>query len=318
MMSNAVTGALQMLLFSNKNLEEAQSNSASGKRITDAKDNPGYWSTANALSSDQSVVTSIGDALNLGESTVDTAYTALEAALSQLSQMRSTLVTAYDGSIDRTKIATTLQSQKDGIASAVYAASFAGSNWLYNDEKTLTGSNSVVSSFQRAGTNSVTLKTQSIPAAETVLVDAYDASRGLLTNVVDANTLNPDGSSTARNYYLLDVGSTTGVSGTEITVDANTTSAQLDDMVDVIDQLMGKVTTMASRLGDMLNRITAQSEFADALVSSLKASVSRLVEANMEEVSVRLTAAKTQQSLASEAVNLANSNQQNLSILFSS
>src|SRR6218665_1551711 len=111
-MSNAITGALQTLLFSNKELEESQLASASGKRVSDAKDNPGYWSTANSLSSDQSIVESIGDALNLGESTVDTVYTALEAVVDQLSSFRATLVTAYDNSVDRTQISTTLESQK--------------------------------------------------------------------------------------------------------------------------------------------------------------------------------------------------------------
>lgn len=313
---SSVNGALQTLLFSNKNLEDAQLRLSSNLRVADAKDDPGYWSTANSLKSDQSIIESVGDALNLSESMVNTAYTGVSTVLEQLSALRSSLVTATDPGIDRTKISDAVESTKKTIQLAVESAEFSGSNWLRNRQTDLSGTNSFVSAFQRTASGSVTLTTQGIAAADTVLIDTHDASRGLLTNVMDASTLNNTGSTTPRNYYLLNTGSTTGVTGTEIAVSETTTATEIADMISVIDNLMGSVTKMASRLGDMLNRISSQADFATEISKSLKTSVSRLIDADMEEVSVRKTAAQTQAQLAAETVSLANTNIQKLLLLF--
>lgn len=313
---SAIGGALRTLLFSSTELQEAQLRASSGKRVAEAADNVGYWSTASALDSDISVMKSVDEALTLGESTIETAYTALTAVLTQLEDLRATLGTAYDASIDRQKIASTIASQKSTISAAVQSASFAGTNWLLNGNPTLTGENSIIASFQRTAGGAISTTSISIAAADTVLVDNHDASRGLLTGSIDANTLNPDGSATARNYYLLDAGSTMPASGLPITVSATTTRAELDDMVDVVDTLLNQVNTLTARLGTMLNRVTSQSDYAKSLVDALDKSISRLVDTNMEEAGVRLAAAKTREALARHTLNIANTNQANIALLF--
>lgn len=316
MTPNTVSSALQTLLFSNKQLEDALLRTSSMLRVADAKDNPGYWSTANAMTSDQSILESIGDALNLSESTIDTAYTAVSTVLEQLSELRSTLVTASDPGIDRTQLSISVESAKQSIRLAVESAEFSGTNWIKNASPDLTGTNSIVASFQRTANGAVTLTTQGIAKADTVLVDTHDASRGLLTGLIDASTLNTSSSPSPRNYYLLDAGSTVGVAGTEIAISETTTDAEIADMIAVVETLMASVTEIASRLGNMLNRVSSQSNFADALGKALKTSVSRLIDADMEEVSVRKTAAETQAQLAAETVSLANANAQKLLLLF--
>lgn len=313
---NSVGSALQALLFSNSQLEDALVRQSTFLSVADAKDDPGYWSTANSLSSDQSIIESVGDALNLSESTVDTAYTALTTVLDQLSSLRSSLVTASEPSADRSQISIAVESTKKTLQVAIESAQFSGTNWLLNNQVNLNGTNSFVASFQRAADGTVQLTTQGIPAADTVLIDTQDASRGLLTSTLDASQFNNTGSSTPRNYYLLDVGSATPVTGTEIAVSETTTEEQLDDMLYVIDNLMTSVTKMTSRIGDMLNRISTQSDFAKDLGETLKTSVSRLIDADMEEISVRKTAAEVQANLAAETVSLANTNMQKLLLIF--
>ena len=313
---NSVGSALQTLLFSNTQLEDTLSNLSSGLVVASAKDDAGYWSTANSLKSDESIITSVGDALNLSESTVNTAYTALKTVIEQLSSLSKSLITAAEPSADRSQISSAVESTKKTLQVAIESAQFSGTNWLYNNQTNLSGTNSFVASFQRTASGTVQLTTQGIPAADTVLADTQDASRGLLTNVMDASKLNDTGSTTPRNYYLLNVNSASGVSGTEIAVSDTTTDEQLADMRYVVDNLMGSVTKIAARVGEMLNRISAQSDFANDLSDTLQASVSRLVDANMEEVSVRKTAAKVQADLAAEVVSLANTNMQKLLKIF--
>lgn len=313
---NSVTSSLQTLLFSNSQLEDALVRQSTFLSVGSAKDDPGYWSTANSLSSDQSIIESVGDSLNLSESTVDTAYTALTTVLDQLSELRKSLVTASEPSADRTQISVAVESTKKTLQLAIESAQFSGTNWLLNSQVSLNGTNSFVASFQRTASGTVQLTTQGIPAADTVLIDTQDASRGLLTGALDASQWNDTGSSTPRNYYLLNAGSASGTTGTEIAVSETTTDEQLTDMMYVVDNLMGSVTKLTSRIGDMLNRITAQADFAKDMSETLKTSVSRLIDADMEEVSVRKTAAEVQANLASETVSLANTNMQKLLLIF--
>ncbi|MCX8996116.1 flagellin [Rhizobiaceae bacterium BDR2-2] len=312
MTSNSVSAALQTLLSSNTQLTEAQKRLSSGMQISDAKDNPGYWSVANALTSDESTLTSVGDALNLSEAMIDTAYTAITTVLDQLSTLRATLVTATDSSVDRSLTNVAVEGAKKAIETAVISAQFSGTNWLTNGDATLAGTNSIVTSFQRTGNGSVKLQTQGIPAADTILIDTYDPGRGLLTRSIDANELNPDGTATPRNYYLL----APGDGGTEIAVTDTTTEDEIADMIDVIESMMADISEIASRFGDMLNRVASQSSFAQSMAQTLKTSVSRLIDANMEEVSVRVTAAETQASLAAETVSLVNTNMKKLLLVF--
>lgn len=316
MTSSAIASSLKTMLSSNDQLAETQARLSSGLNVSDAKDNPGYWSVSNALTSDESILTSVGDALNLSQSTIDTAYAATETVIEQLSSLRSALVTANDDSIDRTQIGVSVKSAKDAIQLAVSTAVFGGTNWLQNDDAILSGANSIVTSFQRTQSGSVKLATQGIPASDTVLIDSYDASRGLFTQSVDANALNPDGTGAVRNYYLLDVGSDLPSGGTEIAVTEATTPSEITDMISVVEAMLNRMTTISSRLGDMQNRVESQSAFAKALTDTLSTSISRLVDADMEEVSARLTASKTQASLASQVVSMANTNAQKLLLLF--
>lgn len=315
-MTNGVSSALQTMLFANDALKTAQLQASSGLRVESAKDNPNYWSIATSLRSDMSILTSIGDALNLSESTVDTAYANVDAVLDQLTSLRSTLASAFEDGVDRNQISTTVEGYKTSIMLAVNSAGFGGANWLKNANADLTGTNSIVTGFQRSGSGAVALTTQGIPQAETVLVDSYDAGRGLLTGAIDANLTNPDGTTTARNYYLLDVGSATPAGGTEIAISDATTHQELQDMLSVVDLLLTNVNKLAARLGDMINRVGANGGFVDAVAASLKESIGRFVDVDMEEAGVRLKAAETQQTLASETIALANANAQKLIALF--
>ena len=316
MMTNAVSGSLQTLLFSNNELQKAQLQASSGLRVESAKDNSSYWSIATSLRSDMSIMTSVGDALNLSESTVDTAYNSANSVYEQLSKLRATLVNAFEDGVDRNQLSTTIEGYKSSIKQAVSSASFGGSNWLTNSNADISGTNSIVSGFQRSSNGNVALATQGVPQAETVLIDHYDANRGLLTGPVDANISNPDGTATARNYYLLDSGSITAASGTEIAISDSTTDQELQDMMSVVDQLMSNVNKLTARLGDMVNRVSTNREYVTAISESLDKSIGRFVDVDMEEAGVRLTAAKTQQSLAAENVALANANSKKLAVLF--
>ncbi len=312
-----VQSALQTLLFASDNLEETQKRTASGLAVASASDNAGYWSAATNMTSDQSVLGSIGDALNLGASKLDTAYAAVTSSIDILDEITGQLITAYEEGTDRDALNGRMTSLKENLKSVLQAATFSGDNWLYNSDEVLGAAKSIPASFQRSVSGAVSLSYLSVDTADTTLIDSADASRGLLTAGIDANVLKPDGTPTPRSYYLLDVDSTIGAVGTEIAVSDATSTTELDDMITVVGHLTDRLNQLASSLGTVSARIDQQTTFVKSLQDVLDEGVGRLVDADMEEESTKLAAYQTQEKLSVELLSMLNGHQQSARILFS-
>ncbi|KGF67154.1 flagellin, partial [Hoeflea sp. BAL378] len=161
--------------------------------------------------------------------------------------------------------------------------------------------------------------TLGVNTTSTTLIGAANESLGILTKDIDANVLDPNTTSTtARNYYLIDTGSTTGTaaSGTGIALTGATTDAQVDDMIRAVDSMLTQMTDAASNLGAVNKRISMQDDFVANLMDAVDKGVGRLVDADMNEESTRLKALQTQQQLGIQSLSIANSNSENILSLF--
>ena len=78
--------ALQSLNSTNKNLEITQSRISTGYRVAEASDNAAYWSIATTMRSDNKAMSTVQDALGLGASKVDTAYTGMNKAIETVNE----------------------------------------------------------------------------------------------------------------------------------------------------------------------------------------------------------------------------------------
>jgi flagellin len=312
-------GALTVLRGVNKDLTKTQEQVSSGFRVETASDDPSYWSMATTMRSDSASLKSIGDAMSLGASKVDTAYTATENVIDLLTSIRSKLVNAKEAGVDKTALNADIQSLKEQLQSTVKSASFAGSNWLYNTGTTADTTQSVISNFVRGTSGQVTMNTIVYDSSQSLMIDTVDPSRGVLTRLTDANTLNSDGTSTARNYYLLTSDTGAGATGgSPISLSSTTTSGQIDDMISVTSALLQSVTTAAANMGVMKARIDSQSTYVSNLKDAIDISVGDLVDTNMEEASSRVTALTTAQQLGVQSLSIANSMASKILILLQS
>jgi flagellin len=312
-----IQSALQTLLFVNDSLETTQKHTSSGYKIASPADNASYWSVANSMTSDKNILSSVSDALSLGASKVDAAYSAVSSSIDVVDQIITQLTTAKEDGVDKTAVNGTITDLKASLTSLIRSASFGSDNWLYNTSDAPAGEKSVPVYFQRTVAGAVSLSYVSFDASTSTLVDTADASRGLLTGDIDASTLSgEDSSSPARNYYLLDAGSTVGATGSPIALTDDTTSDEIDDMISVMNFIRTKLTTMGSNFGTMSNRIDTQSTFVSGLSDVFDKSVSQLVDADMEEESTKLSAYEAQQQLASQILGMANTHLQSLATLF--
>ncbi len=314
--SGYIQSALQTLLFSDDTLSKTQERVTSGLKIASAADNSGYWSTATNLKSDSSVLSSVGDALDLGASKADTAYEAVTSLISVVDQIMSQLTTAHETGTDRSQINSSINALKENLHSVSQAASFSGDNWLFNTSELLSETKSVPYAFTKSASGAIDLQYLSVSTQETTMVDTNDASRGLLTASIDASARNPDSSTGPRNYYLLNADSTNPADGTEISISQATTDEELDDMVYAVAQISARLNQLGASLGTLSSRIDQQTEFVASLGDSMDKSVSRLVDANMEEESTKLKAYETQRDLAVQIVSIANNHRKSLANLF--
>ncbi|PYB77514.1 flagellin [Rhizobium wuzhouense] len=316
MTNAAAMAALQTLRSIDTNLETTQRRVSSGYRVETASDNAGYWSIATTMRSDNAALSTVADALGLGAATVDTAYTALDNVIKVMSSIKAKLVAASEPGVDKEKINEEMKQLKDQLVSSAQSASFSGENWLYNTNVNPLGTKQVVSSFIRGADGSVQVTTLDFDTQNSVLIDTEDASRGFLTKAIDADALSSTPTGTGREYYLLNVGSVIPVTGTEIAIDTSTTTAQLDDMISVIDTVMGQLTDSAATLGAITSRIEMQDNFVSNLMDVIDKGVGRLVDADMNEESTRLKALQTQQQLGIQALSIANTSAEKLLTLF--
>ena len=315
MTNNSAIAALSTLRSISKDMEDTQNRVSTGYRVSDASDNAAYWSIATTMRSDNKALSTVQDALGLASAKTDTAFTGLNAAIDVVSEIKAKLVAAREPGVDKTKIDSELTELKNQLVSISESASFSGQNWLYNDDATANTTVEMVGSFNRAADNTVSVGILEFDTSTSTLVDTNDAANGLLTG--DITVTVPSGTgTTSATYFLVDASSSTGASGTEIALDATTTSADLDGMISAVDSMLTSMTDSAAVLGATNTRIELQDNFVADLMDVIDKGVGRLVDADMNEESTKLKALQTQQQLGIQALSIANSNSENILSLF--
>jgi flagellin len=299
--NNAAMAALQTLRGINSNLSQTQNAVSSGLRISTASDNAAYWSIATTMRSDGGAMSAVSDALGLGAAKVDTASTAMDSAISIVQSIKDKLVSAEEGSVDKGDVQDEITQLQQQLSSVAQSASFSGQNWMVAHAG---DSASVVSSFVRSATGGVSVQSTSYAFNDTsvgnVLFGA-NASGVMATNSGILGTVSSVGGS---NYsvYSLDISAMT--------------SGGIDSALSMVEGALKAMTAAGSQLGSLSSRIDLQTNFVSSLSDAISSGVGKLVDANMEEESSKLSALQTQQQLAIQSLSIANSSAQNILSLF--
>ncbi|MDX0601432.1 flagellin [Sinorhizobium medicae] len=196
--NNSAMAALSTLRSISSSMEDTQSRISSGLRVGSASDNAAYWSIATTMRSDNQALSAVQDALGLGAAKVDTAYSGMESAIEVVKEIKAKLVAATEDGVDKAKIQEEITQLKDQLTSIAEAASFSGENWLQADLSGGAVTKSVVGSFVRDASGSVSVKKVDYSLnANSVLFDTvgdtgildkvYDVSQASVTLTVNTN-----------------------------------------------------------------------------------------------------------------------------------
>ncbi|MBX5138385.1 flagellin [Rhizobium lentis] len=294
--NNSAMAALQTLRSVNSNLESTQNRVSTGYRVDTASDNAAYWSIATTMRSDNKALSAVSDALGLGAAKVDTAYTAMDSAIDVVDEIKAKLVAATEDGVDKSKVQEEISQLQEQLMSIAQSASFSGENWVAGADGTV----SVVSSFVRDGSGAVSVK-----------MTDYALDTASMGNVL----FGMSGGSIETSTGIL--GTSSGATGSVYSMDiTNFTLGQIRSALTTVESALSAMTSAGAQLGSISTRIELQEDFVGALSDSIDSGVGRLVDADMEEESSRLSALQTQQQLAIQSLSIANSSSQNILSLF--
>ncbi len=284
--NSSASSALQTLSSINKSLEQTQSAVSSGYKVGKASDNVAYWSISTTMNSDNKALNAASDALGVGAAKVDTAYSAMSSAIDVVNEIKSKLVTATETSTDKDQVQLEIGKLQEQLTSIAQGASFSGENWMVADGQS---SGTVVDGFVRDSTGGVSVTTASYNIATYALFDSISGGAG-----------------------------TGGVLGTVmgISLSSSSTSGDISTALTNVESALKQMTIGGGALGAMSTRIDLQTTYAGKLSDAIDEGVSRLVDADMEEESAKLSALQTQQQLAVQSLSIANSSSQNILRLF--
>ncbi|WHO75995.1 flagellin [Rhizobium sp. BT03] len=294
--NNSAMSALQTLRSINSSLETTQNSVSTGYRVDSASDNAAYWSIATTMRSDNKALSAVSDALGLGAAKVDTAYTAMDSAIDVVDEIKAKLVAATEDGVDKSKVQEEISQLQEQLMSIAQSASFSGENWVAGAD----GTKNVVSSFVRDGSGAVSVKMTDYvldtSSAGNVLFGMSGGSIETSTGILGTADANGD------SVYSLDI--------------TDFTTGQIQSALSTIESALSAMTSAGAQLGSISTRIDLQEDFVGALSDSIDSGVGRLVDADMEEESSKLSALQTQQQLAIQSLSIANSSSQNILSLF--
>ncbi len=204
-----------------------------------------------------------------------------------------------------------------GLSSTLAASSFSdGSNVvLKNGDGTTT-----TFEFDASGSVPTAANTTGATANHTVVVTVASGTEtsnkmiGDLVNAMNSNGYNAvvqsDGSVNATGK-----GMTTSTSSV-VGVSSGTALAAGTAVITTLQSAITKMTAIASTLGNSTTQITGMQTFTSDLSDALTSGVGALTDADLSAESAKLTSLQTKQSLAIQALSIANSQSSSLLSLF--
>ena len=285
--NSSANNALQTLRSINSNLGKTQSHVATGLKIGDASDGAAYWSIATTMKSDNKALGAATDALGIGAAKVDTAYAAMDSAIDVVNEIKAKLTTASETSVDKDQVQLEIKKLQEQLTAIGQAASFNGENWAVQGSASST---TVVDGFIRNADGTVKVTTATFTAGSYALFNSI-SSAGVASGGVLASVMT-------------------------VKLASNSSQANINTFMTNVEKALGELTKGAAALGALSSRIDMQDKYSSKLSDAIDAGVSRLIDANMEEESARLSALQTQQQLAVQSLSIANNSSQSLLSLF--
>jgi flagellin len=305
--NTSAMNALQALKAVNSDLATTQDRISSGLKVSSGKDNAAYFQISETMSGDSSSYSSINEGLTLTKNSVATARLGAET-IQDLSQEFLDKVSFAQGAVGGyDEIEADLDELVKQMETTLSQATFNGDDLLGAGSYATNVTAGSVDAPTGVLTGSTTADA-TVGAGRTVVTGITRAGGTYGTTDIQVDTY--DMASLVADFKVMATNFATNAT------DAANGEAFLAGALASVESVNSSVTSIATSLGQSESSIENQQDFLDNLVDTIDSGVGSMIDADMEEEAARLQALQTQQSLATQALSIANSSTSNVLQLF--
>ncbi|AOG12048.1 flagellin N-terminal helical domain-containing protein [Agrobacterium sp. RAC06] len=263
-----------------------------------------YWSISTTMRPGSLSAGSVQEANEIAAAVSDTAALGLEQATDIVARIQQKLVLAKAIGADRNAINADISQMKVDLGAVVEDSTFNGDNWLMVEAGGRPKVASLLASVTTGDDGGLSINMVDFDTAKSTLVSRQEARDGVLTRAYAGTSLG----GVPYNYYLMDAQSRepAEAGAREIRLDSGTTSDEIDGMISTLNRVLIDMVSASAEVSKTRSQVTGGGVLLQGLQGMSELGVSRLVDTELNEQRVRLTAEKVQDQLQSSALNMAN------------
>ncbi|MBR9865216.1 flagellin [Neptunicoccus cionae] len=305
--NTSAMNALSALREVNDNMATTQDRISSGLKVGSAKDNAAYFQISETMKGDSSAYASINEGLTLTKNSVATARLGSETIQDLAQQFLDKVAFAQGAAGGQGEIQNDLQELVKQMETTLSQSTFNGDDMLG------AGSYSGTFTTEAAVNGGTGALTSSVNSDATVGVD-----RNVVTGISRAGTGYATTDIVVGTYDMAELVRDFKAISTDFETNATaaTGEAFLAGVLASTEGVVGKVSDIATKLGQSEKSIENQQEFLNKLTDNIDSGVGSMIDADMEEEAARLQALQTQQQLATQSLSIANQAPSNVLSLF--
>ncbi len=265
-----------------------------------------YWSISTTMQPGSLPNGSVQEANEIAAAVTDTAALGLEQATEIVARIQQKLVLSKAVGADRDAINADVSQMKADLQKVVEESGFNGDNWLMVEAGGRPKVTSLLASVTSGNDGSLSINMVDFDTAKATLISRQEARDGVLTRAYAGSSLG----GAPYNYFLLNAqsGEPNEPGAREIRIDNRTTSDEIDGMISTLNRVLIDMVGASAEVSTTRSQVSGGAVMVQGLQGATELGVSRLVDTELNEQSVRLTAGKVQEQLQSSALNMANAN----------
>lgn len=300
----SLASAASMASASVSALERVAKPSAAKPAPETPSDSSNYWSISTTMRPGSLSMGSMQEANEIALAVTDTAALGLEQATEIVARIQQKLVLSKAVGADRDAINADISQMKSDLGALVEDSAFNGDNWLAVEAGGRPKVASLLASVTTGEDGSLSINMVDFDTGKSTLISRQEARDGLLTRSYAGTTLG----GVPYNFYLMDAGSRepNEAGAREIRIDSRTSSDDIDGMISSLNRVLIDMVGASAEVSTTRSQVTGGGVLLQGLQGATELGVSRLVDAELNEQSVRLTAEKVQDQLQSSALNIGN------------
>lgn len=314
--------ALETLNATQTDLAATESAVSTGKKVSNASDNPAAFGIAAQIGGDIAGQTAVNDGLSYAAQVVGTTNSAANSILDVLKNVQNAVTTVGNNLGNKTSLGQ-LNKEITGYLNQINTiarnATVKGVNLLsggVTDGNGIDTNSMTYVSGVKGDTQTLTSYSARVQAdVQSLSGSSFSSQPATLTDALGLTSGSTANEAATGNIFFTS-GSGSDLASAFTSTSGGTTTYKVPDMIKAVQNAITAMTNVTSDLGSNTQTIATMSSFGQKVSDSLTAASGALTDADMSAESAKLTSLQTKQSLGIKSLSIANGQSQNILSLF--